>query len=184
MESGLMSPSLSLAADSNQTLTYAKDMSNFITQVFAEQLPVIKTGFFNVHMSQGVVITPHWHTNATELVFLISGELQTSVFNPFTQQLMTYQLRPGQVSQFPPGWFHWLVALTDNTHLLTIFDVPTPDIVYGGDFLRSLPPEVAARAFCINPVAYAQTVAPIQKPVILGPPPDCSPAPGSGKSNQ
>ncbi|WP_334219831.1 cupin domain-containing protein [Cohnella sp. JJ-181] len=176
----LQSPSLNLSADSNQKVNYAKNEQNFVTQLFAEQLPAVKTGFFNVHMSQGVVVSPHWHTNATELVILISGEVQTSVFNPFTQQLMTYRLKPGQVSQFPMGWFHWIVALTDHTYLLTIFDVPTPDIVLGGDFLRVLPPEVAARAYCVNPAAYAQAVAPIQKPVvILGPPPGCSPAPGA-----
>ncbi|MFC3802290.1 cupin domain-containing protein [Cohnella sp. GCM10012308] len=172
----LQSPSLNLSADSTQKVNYAKNDQNVITQLFADQLPAVRTGFFNIYMSQGVVVSPHWHTNATELVFLISGEIQTSVFNPFTQQLMTYRLKPGQVSQFPLGWFHWLVALTDHTHLLTIFDVPTPDIVYAGDFLRTLPPEVAARAYCVNPAAYAQAVAPIQKPVILGPPPGCSPA--------
>ncbi|MEK0317223.1 cupin domain-containing protein [Cohnella sp. 56] len=175
----LQSPSLNLSADSTQKVAYAKNAQNVITQLFAEQFPAVRTGFFNIHMSQGVVVSPHWHTNATELVFVISGELQTSVFNPFTRQLMTYRLKPGQVSEFPLGWFHWLVALTDQTHLLTIFDVPTPDIVYGGDFLRMLPPEIAARAFCVNPTAYAQTISPIQPPVILGPPPGCSPAPGA-----
>lgn len=174
----LQSPSLNLSADSTHKVNYAKNDQNVVTQLFAEQLPAVKTGFFNIRMSQGVVVSPHWHTNATELVFVISGELQTSVFNPYSQQLMTYRLKPGQVSQFPLGWFHWLVALTDHTQLLTIFDVPTPDIVYGGDFLRNLPPEVASRAFCVNPVAYAQAVAPIQKPTVLGPPPGCSPASG------
>ncbi|MBP3041572.1 cupin domain-containing protein [Bacillaceae bacterium Marseille-Q3522] len=179
----LMSPSLNLFADSTETLTYQKDAFNYITQVFARQLPVIRTGFFNVHMTKGVIIQPHWHTNANELVFVINGEVQTSVFNPFTQTLMTYHLKPGQVSQLPKGWFHWIISLTEQAHILTIFDVPTPDVVFGSDFLRFTPKEVMARAYCVNANQYARTVAPINESVILGPPPGCENRTGSGQSS-
>ncbi|WP_311771722.1 cupin domain-containing protein [Cohnella lubricantis] len=169
----LQSPDLTLSADSNAVLNYMRDSRNYITQLFGEQLPAISNGFFNVRMSQGVMITPHWHTNVDEMVILLSGEVLTSVFNPFTQGLMTYHLKPGQVSMLPKGWFHWIVALTDNVHLLTIFSEPTPDIVYGSDFLRFLPKEIASRAYCVNEAAYAQAVAPIQASVIFGPPIGC-----------
>lgn len=169
----LQAPDLTLAADSNAVLNYKRDDRNYITQLFGEQLPAIRNGFFNVHMSRGIIVSPHWHTNADEMVILLSGEVMTSVFNPFTQQPMTYHLMPGQVSILPKGWFHWIVALTDNVYLLTIFSEPTPDIVYGSDFLRFLPKEVAGRAYCLNEAAYAQAVAPIQQSVILGPPLGC-----------
>lgn len=169
----LMSPSLTLMADSNKVVNYKRDPHNYITQLFGAQFPAIRTGFFNVHLSKGIIIQPHWHTNVTELVFVISGEVVTTVFNPFTQNLMTYKLRPGQVSEFPKGWFHWIVALTNNTHLLTIFDEPTPDIVYGSDFLRFTPEEIMKLAYCVNEEEYAKAVAPIQESVILGPPPGC-----------
>ncbi|TXK85180.1 cupin domain-containing protein [Paenibacillus sp. N3.4] len=124
-------------------------------------------------MSKGIIIQPHWHTNVTEMVFVISGEVITSVFNPFTQKLMTYQLKPGQVCMLPKGWFHWIVAQTDHVHLLTIFDQPTPDIVYGSDFLRFTPKEVMNRAYCVDENDYAKAVAPLQESIILGPPLDC-----------
>ena len=171
----LQSPNLCLAADSNQVLNYKRDPHNYITQLFGEQLPAIKTGLFNVHLSKGVIVTPHWHTNVNETVFVISGEVITSVFNPFTQRLMTYHLKPGQVSLLPKGWFHWIIAECDHTHILTIFDQPTPDIIYGSDFLRCIPKEVMQRAYCINEQDYAKAVAPIQESVILGPPIGCCP---------
>ena len=173
MKTVLASPDLNLAADSNAVVNYQRDHCNYLTQLFGAQLPAIPTGLFNVHMSQGIIVQPHWHTNVSELVYVISGEVATSVFNPFTQKLMSYRLKPGQVSLFPLGWFHWIVALTEHAHLLTIFDQPTPDIVYGSDFLRSIPPEVIQRAYCIQAEAYKQTVAPLQESVILGPPPGC-----------
>ncbi|BAD65913.1 glucose-6-phosphate isomerase [Shouchella clausii] len=170
----LQSPSLNLAGDSTRTLNYQRDPQNYITQLFAAQLPAIPTGFFNVHMSTGIVITPHWHTNASELVFVICGKVQASVFNPFSQKLLTYELVPGQAVVLPKGWFHWIVALTDGTHLLTIFDKPTPDIVYGSDFLRFLPGSMMELAYCVNGNAYENVVAPIQESVILGPPTWCN----------
>ncbi|MBW7458776.1 cupin domain-containing protein [Paenibacillus sepulcri] len=169
----LQSPDLSLAADSNRVLNYKRDPQNYITQLFGPQFPAIKNGFFNVHVSKGIIVQPHWHTNVTEMVIVISGEVVTSVFNPFTQKLMTYCLKPGQVSLFPKGWFHWIICESDHAHILTVFDQPTPDIVYGSDFLRSIPKEVMQRAYCINEEDYAKAVAPIRESVILGPPPGC-----------
>lgn len=169
----LQAPDLKLAADSNQVLNYKRDANNYITQLFGEQLPAIRNGFFNAHMSKGFIVQPHWHTNVTEMVFVISGELITSVFDPFTQKLMTYHLKPGQVSILPKGWFHWILAESDQVHFLTIFDAPTPDIVYGSDFLRAVPKEVIQRAYCINEEDYAKAVAPLKESVILGPPPGC-----------
>ncbi|MFT8320243.1 MAG: cupin domain-containing protein [Bacillus sp. (in: firmicutes)] len=167
------SPSFQLFGDSTKVVNYQRDAHNYITQLFASQLPAVQTSFFNVHMSQGIIVQPHWHTNVTELVFLISGEVMASVFNPYSRKLMTYKLKPGQVSQFPKGWFHWIIALTQNVHLLTIFDQPTPDIVYGSDFLRFVPTEVLNRAYCVQEDYYEKAVAPLNESVILGPPIGC-----------
>ncbi|MBE9917505.1 cupin domain-containing protein [Paenibacillus donghaensis] len=173
MKVDLTSLSLNLSADSNEVVNYRRDPQNYVTQLFGAQLPAISTGFFNVYMSQGIMVNPHWHTNVNELVVVITGEVIASVFNPFTQRLMTYRLKPGQVVQLPKGWFHWIVSLTDNTFIMAIFDQPTPDVVYASDFLRFLPKEVAERAYCVNPEEFAKAVAPISQSAILGPPVNC-----------
>lgn len=172
----MQSKNLQLAGDSNVVLNYKRDPHNYITQLFGEQLPAIKNGFFNVHLTQGVMVNPHWHTNVTEMVYVIQGEVITSVFNPFQQRLMTYCLKPGQVAIFPKGWYHWIITQSEHAHLLTIFDEPTPDIVYVSDFLRCTPKEVLKQAYCINEEEYARAIAPLKQSVILGPPLDCFPA--------
>ncbi|SEA82281.1 cupin domain-containing protein [Paenibacillus marchantiae] len=169
----LQAPNVQLAADSTAVLNYQRDSRNYITQLFGPQLPTIKNGFFNVHMSKGIIVQPHWHTNVTEMVVLINGEITTSVYDPFKRERISYHLKPGQVSIFPQGWFHWFVAETDDVHLLTIFDQPTPDIVLGADFLAATPPEVAHRAYCIDEEAYRTAVASIKNDAILGPPIGC-----------
>ncbi|RYL86842.1 cupin domain-containing protein [Sporolactobacillus sp. THM19-2] len=166
-------PAFTLFADSTKKVTEHLDAYNTVTQLFGPQFPEIRNGFFNIHMTRGIIIQPHWHTNVSEMIFIISGSVITSVFNPFTQKMMSYQVGPGQVSMLPKGWFHWIIALTDDVHLLTIFDQPTPDVVFGSDFLRLTPPEVMHRAYCVPPVTYAQAVAPIRQSTILGPPAGC-----------
>jgi Thermophilic glucose-6-phosphate isomerase and related metalloenzymes len=173
MRSDPSDPSFNLSADATTFVAERRDASNYICQLFGPQFPEIKNGFFDVHMTRGIIVQPHWHTNASEMVFMISGSAITSVFNPFTQKVMSYQLGPGQVSMLPKGWFHWILAMTDDVHLLTIFDQPTPDVVFGSDFLRFTPAEVVNRAYCVNPETYAQAVAPIQQSTILGPPVNC-----------
>lgn len=165
----LKSPNVPLAADSNAVVNYQRDPNNYVTQLFGEQLPTIENGFFNVYLSKGIIVQPHWHPNVTEMVVVISGEITASVFNPFTRERITYRLKPGQVVVFPKGWFHWFVAETDGVYVLTIFDQPTPDIVFGADFLAATPPEVAHRAYCLDEEAYAKAVASIQNDAILGP---------------
>lgn len=182
LEAVLTSPSLSLMGDSNKVVNYRRDPRNYITQLFGAQLPAIQTGLFNLHMTRGIIVTPHWHTNANELVFVVTGEVLASVFNPFTQKAMVYRLGPGQAAQFPKGWFHWFMVTSDESHILTIFDVPTPDIVYGSDFLRSIPPEIMNRAYCVNPQEYAKAVAPITESLILGPPVGCTQTGGADNS--
>lgn len=173
MDAVWQAPDVTLAADSTRVLNYERDPHNYITQLFGNQFPAIRNGIFNVHLSKGIIVQPHWHTNVTETVFVIDGEVVTSVFDPFTQRPLIYRLKPGQVSVFPKGWFHWILAVTDRAHFLTIFDQPTPDIVYGSDFLRFTPKEVMNRAYCVNEDVYEKAVAPIRESVILGPPIGC-----------
>lgn len=63
--------------------------------------------------------------------------------------------------------------MTDHTHLLTIFDQPTPDIVYASDFLRFTPKEIMHLAYCVNEDEFAKAVEPIKESVIFGPPVGC-----------
>ncbi|KAA9006504.1 cupin domain-containing protein [Paenibacillus spiritus] len=176
----LQSPDLTLAADSNVTLYYKRDDRNYVTELFGKEFPAIVNGFFSIHLDKGFVVQPHWHPSVNEMVYVICGEVKTTVFNPFTQHRMTYCLRPGQVAVFPKGWFHWIVGVGEHSHFLTIFDRPTADVVLGSDFLRCTPPEIMNMAYCIDPAKYAEAVSPITESVILGPPLCCDPSAAQG----
>ncbi|MDR7236595.1 hypothetical protein J2Y02_001205 [Neobacillus drentensis] len=56
--------------------------------------------------------------------------------NPFTKHILNYTITPGQVANVPQGWWHYEIAVVVNTHLLAIFDAPTPEVILGSDILN------------------------------------------------
>ena len=82
-------------------------------------------------MSAHQIIEPHYHQNAAETIYCISGSVTVSILNPFTKQILNYTITPGQIVNVPKGWWHYELALTDQTHLLAIFNAPMPEVILG-----------------------------------------------------
>lgn len=97
------------------------------------------TSLLDIYLSTGNVVEPHIHQNAAELVYCISGSAVVSLLNPFTNQILNLPIKPGQVANIPQAWWHYEIATADNTHLLAIFDAPTPEVIFGSDILRLTP---------------------------------------------
>ncbi|SFL43769.1 Cupin [Paenibacillus sp. 1_12] len=170
------SPSVQFSYDLNNNLLYKKDARNYINMLSNEQLNTLEnTSLLDIFLSTGNVIEPHYHQNAAELVYCISGAAVVSLINPFTNELLHFPITPGQVANVPQGWWHYEIASVDNTHLLAIFDAPVPEVILGSDLLRLTPPNVLAHTYCLNEAAVKQTLAPISKSLFIGPPSDCRP---------
>ncbi|TVX92413.1 cupin domain-containing protein [Paenibacillus agilis] len=171
MTAVLSSPSLNLAFDLRTAPFYQKNAQNFILQQFAKQLPVMQNlGLLDIYLSKGNSVEAHWHPNAAELVYVIQGEAVVSVLNPFTLQVLTYRVKSPQTVYIPMGWWHWEIALTDQTHLLAIFDNSAAQTVFGSDVLRKTPPEVFQIIYGVNAAQLAEVLKPINQTVIIGPP--------------
>ncbi|BBH20557.1 cupin [Paenibacillus baekrokdamisoli] len=167
----LQSPSLNLAYDLSNAPFFIRNNNNFILQLTGSQLPVMQNlSMFDIRLSQSHTIEPHWHPNAAELVYVISGEAIVTVLDTFTRQLLTYRVKPPQAVYIPMAWWHWEIALTDNTQLLAIFDNAAPQTVFGSDVLRKTPPEVLQLSYGINGAQLAQVLQPITQTVVIGPP--------------
>ncbi len=127
----------------------------------------------DIFLSNGNIVEPHYHQNASELVYVISGSATVSILNPFTKELRNYPIQPGQVANVPQGWWHYEIATSDNTHLLAIFDAPVPEFIAGSDILRLTPANIWADTYCLDEAKVKETFAPITKTVVIGPPSDC-----------
>jgi uncharacterized RmlC-like cupin family protein len=153
---------------------FRKDDQNYINSLSIYQLNTLgNSSILDIYLSSGNVVEPHIHQNATELIYMISGEVLVSMINPFTKELLNFQIGPAQVANVPQGWWHYEVALSENAHLIAIFDAPVPELITGSDILRLTPANVWAHTYCLDEAKVKETFAPITETVIIGPSNNC-----------
>ncbi|WJQ83564.1 cupin domain-containing protein [Brevibacillus brevis] len=168
------SPNTQFTYDMRNNLFFKKDDRNFIDALGIAQLNTLgNSSLLDIFLTTGNVVEPHIHQNAAELVYCIAGEAIVSLINPFTNQLLNYHIKPRQVANIPQGWWHYEMALTDDTHLLAIFDAPVPEVIFGSDILRLTPASVWAHTYCLDEGKVQETFAPLTQTVVIGPPVGC-----------
>ncbi|MBB3109737.1 quercetin dioxygenase-like cupin family protein [Paenibacillus phyllosphaerae] len=168
------SPDAVFAYDVNKNRFFTKNNQNFINMLSIKQLNTLgNVSLLDIHLSTGNVVEPHIHQNASELVYCIAGAAVVSLLNPFTKEILNFPITPGQVANVPQGWWHYEIATVDNTHLLAIFDAPTPEFIGGSDLFRLTPASVLAHTYCLDEKLVKETFAPIKDTVFIGPPTDC-----------
>ncbi|MCM3715852.1 cupin domain-containing protein [Alkalihalobacillus oceani] len=169
------SPSTEFAFDVNQSNLMHKDSQNYINILSTNQLNTLENvSLLDIFLSTNNVIEPHYHQNAAELVYCISGAATVSLLNPFTKEFLHYPITPGQVANVPQAWWHYEVATADNTHLLAIFDAPIPEVILGSDLLKLTPANIMAHTYCMDENEWTQTTAPVQPSTFIGPTTDCT----------
>jgi oxalate decarboxylase/phosphoglucose isomerase-like protein (cupin superfamily) len=173
------SPNARFFFDLRNGLFFRKDAQNYFNQLTAYQMNTLgNTSLLDIHLSRGNLIEPHYHQNASELVVCISGSFVLSLLNPFTKELRHIPIGPGQTGNAPQGWWHYEIATADNTHLLAIFDAPVVEFIGGSDLLRLTPPDVLARAYCLDEAKVKETLTvPFADTVYIGPPAGCGQPP-------
>lgn len=168
------SPSLQYTIDLNKSTLFKKDNQNLINILGIQQLNTLENvSLLDIYLSTNNVVEPHYHQNAAELVYCISGAAIVSILNPFTKQVHNYPITPGQVANVPQGWWHYEVATTDETHLLAIFDAPTPEVILGSDLLKFTPANIMAHTYCIDEESWMKVTHSVQPSTYIGPYKDC-----------
>ncbi|MGM9988657.1 MAG: cupin domain-containing protein [Bacillaceae bacterium] len=169
------SPSTQYTFDVNKSPLFVKDNQNFINVLGISQLNTLENiSLLDIFLSTSNVVEPHYHQNAAELVYCISGSATVSILNPFTKQLLNFTITPGQVANVPQGWWHYEVAEVDNTHLLAIFDAPTPEVILGSDILKFTPASIMAHTYCLDEDQWKQVVSPVKPSTYIGPYKECN----------
>ncbi|NOV02147.1 cupin domain-containing protein [Paenibacillus sp. LMG 31457] len=168
-------PDLQYFFDLNTNRLKTRNAENFINRLGRDNLNTLgNVSLLDIYLSRGRVVEPHYHQNASELVYCIAGSAMVSLINPFTNQLTTVTITPGQVANIPQGWWHWEVALEDQTHLLAIFDAPYPEYIFGSDLLTKTPIEVLAHTYCLDPALLRKALEPLHnETIVIGPTDEC-----------
>lgn len=98
------SPSAQFKFDLNKSMLFKKNNQNYINVVGVEQLNTLKNiSLLDIYTSKNKIIEPHYHQNADELIYCITGAATVSILNPFTKQLMHFKISQGQVVNVPQG---------------------------------------------------------------------------------
>lgn len=169
------SPSTHFFFDVNNSLLVKKDNQNYINVLGVEQLNTLENvSLLDIFLSANNVVEPHYHQNAAELVYCISGAATVSLLNPFTKQIQDFPITPGQVANIPQGWWHYEVATADHTHLLAIFDASTPEVILGSDILKLTPSAIMSHTYCMNEKQWKNTIEPVEPSTFIGPTVNCS----------
>ncbi len=72
------------------------------------------------------------------------------------------------------SWWHYEEATEDDTHLLAIFDAPTPEVILGSDILKFTPANIMAHTYCLDEEQWKKTIAPIVPTTYIGPAKGCN----------
>ncbi|MEH7415711.1 cupin domain-containing protein [Neobacillus drentensis] len=164
--------------DVNQSPLFKKDHNNYINVLGVKQLNTLENvSLLDIFLSTNNVVEPHYHQNAAELVYCISGAATVSLLNPYTKQIQSYSITPGQVANVPQGWWHYEVATAERTHLLAIFDAPTPQVILGSDILKFTPSAIMSQTYCLNEDQWKQITASVKPDTYIGPYQNCDRGP-------
>lgn len=175
------SPLTQFTFDVNKSPFFKKDNENYINILGVQQLNTLQNiSLLDIYLSTNNVIEPHYHPNAAELVYCISGALTVYILNPFTKEYQTYSLTSGQVANIPQSWWHFEFATEDQTHILAIFDDSTPQIILYSDILSLTPSSVMAHTYNIDKNQWKKAVAPVVPSTYIGPRHNYNP---TGESN-
>ncbi|MDS9470683.1 cupin domain-containing protein [Sporosarcina pasteurii] len=168
------SPSAEYTFDVNQNTLFKRDNKNFINELSIDQLNTLdNTSVLDIYLSEGKIVEPHYHQNASELVYCISGRVTVSLVNPRTKKLLSYPITSGQVVNVPQGWWHYIVSNADDTHFLGIFNAPKPEVILGSDLLNVTPANIVADTYCVDEEKWKKVTKPIPPSVFIGPPKNC-----------
>ncbi|EGL17629.1 cupin domain protein [Paenibacillus sp. HGF7] len=168
------SPDLQFFYDLPKNTVFKTNSRNYINLLGYKQLNTLgSASLLDIYLSKGHYVEPHYHQNATELVYCVSGAATVSFINPFTNKLYHIPIKTGQVANVPQGWWHYEEASEDDTHLIAIFDAPTPEVILGSDILRLTPARVMAETYCLDEEKWKEAIAPITKTVAIGPLDNC-----------
>jgi oxalate decarboxylase len=98
---------------------------------------------------------PHWHTNANELNYCVSGTAQLGIVAPDGSS-QTFVVQPGAAAYIPANWFHYIANIEDQPlEFLVFFGNVKPNHIDLSQAFGFFPPEILAASFGLDPHSFA-----------------------------
>ena len=122
-----------------------------------------------VVLKKGGIREPHWHPDAWEFDYCISGRARMSVVAP-DNEWQSFDIEPGQIVFVPQGFFHYFENIgSEDLRFLIVFNNSTKES--GDDIgisvsLGGMPNEVLAATFGVSESVFDK-IPKLHKGVII-----------------
>ena len=101
-------------------------------------------------LQPGAVRIPHWHPDAAELDYCLSGTARIGLAFP-DGEWQRFEVAAGQISVIPQGWFHYIENPgTEPMSMLVIFNNSAPNDIGISEGFQAIPKEVLALTFNVE----------------------------------
>jgi oxalate decarboxylase len=98
-------------------------------------------------LDPGAVRIPHWHPDAAEMDYCLSGKAQIGLAFP-GGEWQQFDLGEGEISILPQGWFHYIKNIgTETLRMLVIFNNSAPNDIGISEGFRAIPLDVLGTTF-------------------------------------
>ena len=98
-------------------------------------------------LEPGAVRIPHWHPDAAELDYVLSGKARVGLGFP-DGEWERFDLAAGQIAILPQGWFHYIENVGEETlRMLVIFNNSAPNDIGISQGFQAIPKEVLGLTF-------------------------------------
>ena len=90
---------------------------------------------------------PHWHPDAAELDYVLSGKARVGLGFP-DGEWERFDLEAGKIAILPQGWFHYIQNVGEETlRMLVIFNNSAPNDIGISQGFQAIPKEVLGITF-------------------------------------
>lgn len=98
-------------------------------------------------LQPGAVRIPHWHPDAAEMDYVLSGEARIGLAFP-DGEWQRFDLEAGQIAVLPQGWFHYIANVGEDVlQMLVIFNNSAPNDIGISVGFQAVPKEVLGLTF-------------------------------------
>lgn len=136
----------------------------------ADNFPVLKgMGAVLLRLEKGGVREPHWHPNAAELNYCISGNAKMTIYSNNAQK-DTFMINPGQLTFIPTGCWHDIENIgEEELKIVIVYDNERFEDLGISGSVGSLPTRILNSIFGINsPGFFDELENASSKDVIFG----------------
>jgi oxalate decarboxylase len=126
------------------------------TPITFQYLVIGQCQHFSFGLNEGGVLEPHWHPNAAELGYCISGRAEMTIYpdaargaDSFT--VATFTIDPGEIVFIPQGFAHDIENITnEETKFVIAYNIERPTTIGLSGSVGSMPNRVMDKTFGIK----------------------------------